>query len=264
MTEQLFLLARQRDLNKPLRALGATVVPTREALVRECRNAIRPSLWVASRAELVSWFAACGDWRGRDQRLLLLERQEARQQAFLQALFRIVVPTTKRSRLPTEQLLEVLAAPNRDEYFIDGSVDEKDGVVVLYRGNLEPVVVRLDWFTPSGDGVRPDPSRLSITDFGQTVKLGDYEASTHAVLYDFDREYRRRAKARIVEQDTSFGGALRRLRLFRQLSQQDFEPEISAKEIARLEKGQVKRPHEKTLKVLAKRLRVKPEEIATY
>jgi hypothetical protein len=238
MTESLFLLTHERELNEHLRSLKAKLVPTRDALQRECQHSVGRALWVAPRPEFVRWFRACPQWRGRDQRLLLLGRHHLPQRAFLHVLFRFIVSEEEASHLlPREELLAVLAAPNRDDLLIGGAVDADDGVAVLYRGNLEPVVVPLDWFKVSGDGTRPDPARFAITDFGQTVKLGDYEASTHAILYDFDKEYRRQAKALRVELDKSFGGALRRLRIMRGLSQGDFEPEISAKEIARLEKG---------------------------
>ena len=208
--------------------------------------------------------SSCPSWRGRDQRLLLLEKWTDRQPVFLHALFRFVVSESEVRLLPRAELLSVLASPNRDELFIGGSVDPEDHVAVLYRGNLEPVVVPLTWFQVSGDGVRPDPSRFTITDFGQTVKLGDYEAATHAILYDFDKKYRRASKARRVEQDKSFGGALRRLRVLRGFKQGDFEPDISAKEIIRLESGRVKKPHIGTLKILAKKLHVRPGEIVSY
>lgn len=266
MTEPLFLLAHERDLNlnEHLRALKATLVPTREALQHRCQHIAKGGVWVAPRATFVSWFTSCPSLKGRDQRLLLLERWHESQHALLHALFRFVVSEREVHLLPREELLTVLAAENRDELLIGGTVDADDRVVVLYRANLEPVVVPLDWFKVSGDGTRPDPRRFDVTDFGQTVKLGEYEAATHAILYDFDKEYRRQAKARSVEQDKSFGGSLRRLRIMRGLAQGDFEPDLSAKEIARLEKGHVKKPHAGTLKILGKRLHVKPDEIASY
>ena len=45
---------------------------------------------------------------------------------------------------------------------------------------------------------------------------------------------------------------------------EDFQPDLSAKTIARIEQGRVKRIHSKTLGVLADKLAVTPEEIATY
>lgn len=264
MSHPTFLLAQQNDLTAPLRALNAGIVRTPGALIETCTRHRRGAVWVAPRAALVGWFRDCAFLAGSDQRLLLLEEPHARQHAVLHALFRAVVARREGLRLlPDHELLEVVAAPNRDELLIGGGVDEEDGVVVLRRGNLLPVIVPLAWFTSSRAGPKPDPSRLSIADFGQTVRLGEYEAATHAILYDFDEEYRRSAKKRALERDKSFGGALRRLRVLRGLSQDGFAG-ISAKEIARIEKGAVKKPHGETLRILAKRLRVKPEEIETY
>ena len=96
--------------------------------------------------------------------------------------------------LPQKELLAVLAAKNRNDLFVGGAVQAK--TIVLYRGNLQSVTVPLAWFAPSGSGVRPNFSRFSIIDFGQTVKLGKYEAATDAILYDHDPIYCRRAKRR--------------------------------------------------------------------
>jgi hypothetical protein len=95
------------------------------------------------------------------------------------------------------------------------------------------------------------------------VQLGDYEAATEAILYDHDAAFRRRYKKNLLDHDASFGGALRRLRIARGLSRADFAP-LSDKEVARIERGEVKRPRGRTLAVLAKRLRVKPDEIASW
>jgi DNA-binding Xre family transcriptional regulator len=54
------------------------------------------------------------------------------------------------------------------------------------------------------------------------------------------------------------------LRKQRGLRREDFEPELSAKTIARIEQGRVKRIHRKTLGVLAERLSVTPKELASY
>lgn len=102
-----------------------------------------------------------------------------------------------------------------------------------------------------------------VRDGGQTIRLGEYEAAVDALLYEVDPGYRKRAKRRELELDDSFGGALRRLRLQRGLKRADF-PEVSAKEIARIERGEVEKPHDRTLRSLAARLGVSPEEIRTY
>jgi DNA-binding Xre family transcriptional regulator len=134
--------------------------------------------------------------------------------------------------------------------------------VVLYRGHLEPLVVPLTWFARP-NRPRPDPKDFEITDIGQTVRLGKLEATSDAILYALDPDARRRTKQRRIEDDTTFGGALRRLRRERGIRRDDFEG-ISEKEIARLERGEVAKPHTDTLEKLASRLGVKAEEIGRY
>jgi hypothetical protein len=142
-------------------------------------------------------------------------------------------------------------------------VDADDQAVVLYRGNFDRVIIPFAWFQPRPKGPRPDFAAFTVTDFGQTVQLGEYEAATDAILYDFDADARRRMKEREIEQDKSFGGALRRLRLSRGLSRSDFEP-LASKTIARIERGEVEEPHGDTLATIAKRLRVRPDKIRSY
>jgi transcriptional regulator with XRE-family HTH domain len=54
-----------------------------------------------------------------------------------------------------------------------------------------------------------------------------------------------------------------RLRKQRRLKRSDFAP-ISAKEIARIERNEVEKPHARTLETIAERLGVRPEEIESY
>jgi hypothetical protein len=198
-----------------------------------------------------------------DQRLLSLEGADGDRHSLLHVLFRFVVSVDEGVRLsPTDELIEVLGSANRADLSIGAALACADDAVILYRGNLEPLVIPLRWFrTP--DGARPDASDLAVTDFGQTVRLGDCEAATDAILYEFDDGYRRRAKRRQLETDRSLGGALRRLRLQKGLRQSDF-PGLTAKEIARIERGEVKKPQQRTLAAIAKRIGVAAKEISTY
>jgi hypothetical protein len=41
---------------------------------------------------------------------------------------------------------------------------------------------------------------IAVTDFGQTVRLGVYEAATDAILCEFDDDYRRRAKNVVAQE----------------------------------------------------------------
>jgi hypothetical protein len=199
-----------------------------------------------------------------DQRLLSLERADDDRRGLTHALFRYVVSVDEGVRLlPTDELAEVLSSADRADLFIGAAVARADAAVILYRGNLEPLVVPLSWFREPAEGPRPDFSDVAVTDFGQTIRLGDYEAATDAILYEFDDDHRRRAKKRQLETDRSLGGALRRLRLQKGIRQSDF-PGVTAKEIARIERGEVKRPHQHTLAAIANRLGVTTDDISTY
>jgi hypothetical protein len=181
----------------------------------------------------------------------------------LHALFRVVIAPDDGVRLlPPDELAEAMADECAEDLFIGGVVDADDKALVLYRGNLDRLVVPLQWFKPRPKA-RPDFVAFSVTDYGQTVRLGEYEAAADAILYEFDAEARRRMKGREIQQDKSFGGALRRLRLQKGLSRADFEP-LNAKTVARIERGEVEEPRGETLAILAKRLRVKPDQIKSY
>ncbi len=54
--------------------------------------------------------------------------------------------------------------------------------MTLWNGDLRAFTVPLEVFTPSGDGTTPDFSDFSLTDYGQTIKFGPYEASAGFIL----------------------------------------------------------------------------------
>jgi hypothetical protein len=223
----------------------------------------RQALWIVPRLSGMSRLTTIRGGRRGDQRLLFLGHLEGVRREVLHANFRFVVALAEGMKLlPIDELTEVLAAPNREDLFIGGALDTTDRALVLYRGNLEPLVVPLSWFS-SASGPRPDPTQFEVTDSGQTIRLGEFEAASDAILYEFDIGARRRSKQKSIREDQSFGGALRRLRKQRGLRREDFDG-ISAKEIARLERGEVSRPHADTLERIAKTLGVRPDEVETY
>ena len=126
------------------------------------------------------------------------------------------------------------------------------------------MTVPFSTFEESGDGTERDFNTFAMIDCGQTVRLGDYEAAVDAILYEYDPEFRRRIAKKRSQEDQSFGASLRRLRKQRGLRREDFQPDVSAKTIARIEQGKVKRVRQKTLNAVANRLSVKPAEIATF
>ena len=165
--------------------------------------------------------------------------------------------------LPKAELVEVITRDDASDRFLGGSVDSKAKALTLLRGNIEVIVAPFSLFPRSGDGTAPDFSRLRLTDFGRTIALGDYEASADAILYELDPAYRRRLKKERRQSERTFGASLLRLRKQRRLKRTDFAP-ISSREIARIERNEVAKPHAKTLDALAKRLGVRPEDIGSF
>ncbi|MGI8553115.1 MAG: helix-turn-helix domain-containing protein [Dehalococcoidia bacterium] len=152
---------------------------------------------------------------------------------------------------------------NRHNLVIGGFVDPQSETLTLYRGDFEKFSVPLSLFKPSGTNAVPDAAAFDVTDCGQTIRLGNYEAATDAILYDVDADFRRAINAKRREEDKTFGACLRRLRKTRGLRQGDFGP-IPAKTIARIERGETQEPHGKTLQLLAEGLGVEPDEIVSY
>jgi hypothetical protein len=196
-------------------------------------------------------------------RLLLFEQVTPERNEYLHTLFRTVVSLESDLHfLDPDELTEVISAENRGDLFVGGAVNPSEEVLVLYRGSFDRLSVPFAWFDRKSD-VEPDFEKFAVIDHGQTIRLGAVEVAADAILYDFDSDYRRRAKKRHLNLDDSWGGALRRLRELRGVPRSGF-PSISAKEVARIERGEVERPRRSTVEAIAKRLGVSPEEIATY
>lgn len=104
---------------------------------------------------------------------------------------------TALSFLPHSKLIEVKLLPDNQRKgmivaaFIDLVLDE----MVVYNGNEKEFVIPLSFFKPSGNGIVPDFNALEIIDYGHTVKLGEYEAASSAILYEVDPEYKSYADA---------------------------------------------------------------------
>jgi DNA-binding XRE family transcriptional regulator len=173
---------------------------------------------------------------------------------------RAIFSPQPKSFLPAEEMAEVLNAQNKRDLFIGG--DRHGRTLTLWRGDGDPLNVSVEAFRVTGN-VSPNFDAFSITDYGQTVKLGDYEASTDSLLYEYDPEYRARLRAIRRQSDLGFGSSLRRLRRQKGLTQDDFAP-VNAKTIARIEQGSAKRPHRKTLTVIEHRLKMPAAEIETF
>lgn len=96
--------------------------------------------------------------------------------------------------LPTEDLKEALAASHKAELFVAGYYDFDRQHLLLFRGNGMSLVVPASVFVPNAKHT-PDFTKFDIIDCGQTVSLGDYEASSRSILRAMDPEYDRKCEA---------------------------------------------------------------------
>ena len=261
-------LVSMRGASLPaLRDGGAGVtyrVSSKRDLAEQYHTASPQSVWVASTTDSLAALVMQSAVQSSDKRLLILDGAPDVALQLYGAYFRYVVAASDALRLPDfGELTMVLSAPNRRDLFIGAVFDAQSSAVLLYRGTLEPLVVPSRWFANRASGAVVDPSDLRVIDHGQTVRLGRFEASSDAILYEFDIAYRRAAKKRALSEDASLGASIRRLRLQRGLSREDF-PGLSAKAIARVERSEIAKPHTKTLTTIASTLGVPVAHLGSY
>lgn len=261
----MILLDKAKKRAQLFRSLHPRVVTSvrgvRDSLARATKN----TLWISYEKDLTEALVAAASGPVRPLgTAVLIHRLSPETIPALTGHFKRFAFAAPEGCLPPDELAEALTAENSADLFIAGSVDPSTQTIALWRGNLDLLTVPFSAFENSADGVAPDFERFSVTDHGQTVRLGDYEAATDAVLYEFDPEYRRRIGKQRQQSERSLGASLRRLRKQRGLRREDFEPQVAAKTIARIEQGKVTRVRPKTLATIARRLRVKPDEIETF
>ena len=242
----------------------ARKLQTARQLVSSFRVAEPRSIWLTSDAKSLKALADERPNVRAEHRVLVFESIADSTRQVLSAYFRYVL-TARDSLflLDSPELIEVLSTDQKQDLFIGGTVDVEEQAVVLYRGNLDPLVVPLAWFAAGKSSPTADPAQFSVEDSGQTIRLGEFEAAADAILYEFDREYRARRRREALESDDSFGASLRRLRLQKGLSREDFAG-VAAKTIARIERNEIQSPHEGTLATIAARLGVAKEELGTF
>lgn len=256
---------RDRREGKRFSVLHPTRLLRHSDIVRAARRASAGDRWIALHANLAaSALKAAVEANQPQGFMLVLGPVKIETAAALSTCFRAVVAATRPGwLLPSEELAEVLEADNKDQLFIAGSVDADSETLTLWRGNGKSLVVPLSGFRPSGEGKKPDFKRFSVADYGHTLRFGEYESSVDAVLYEHDPEFRAMLNKRRKAQERGLGPALRRLRIQRGLRQIDFAP-VPATTIARIERGEVATAPKSTLHMIAKKLVVQPEEIATF
>ena len=263
---QTFLLSRNTHGLAGFDALRPAVLWSHSQRCQCVSYAGKNTLWISAEEELTGDLLQCVSQPARslgDALLLYVPAVES--VPMLDRYFRHTVFGSVENFLPFEELGEVLADDRKADLVIGGIVDHVSKHVILWRGSFEPFPIPFSAFASSGQGVAPNCAELKVIDYGHTIQLGPYEATTESLLYEFDPEYRRRIGKERRESDQSFSAALRRLRKQRGLRREDFAP-LSAKTIARIEQGKElpEHLHARTWEILSQKLGVKAEEIETF
>jgi len=267
-TQQRYILlgSRKGFLKRPLPP-GVSICRNHSEVESEVRRPTKGALWISfsrNSTDILLKNALAFRTQFRGSHLITLTPPRSESIPALQGLFHPVFGLVEGFQwLPHEELVEVIAKEDASSRFIGGCVDLVAKTLTLLRGDMTAVIAPFAIFHQSGDGTAPDFARLRLTDYGRTVSLGEYEASADAILYELDLDYRRHLKEQRRQSERTFGASLMRLRKQCGLRRSDFAP-ISTKEIARLERNEVEKPHAKTLDVLADRLGVPANEIDTY
>jgi hypothetical protein len=93
--------------------------------------------------------------------------------------------------LPPDALREIFELPvfEKHRLIVGGYPDFDSQQLVLFRGDGSNVIAPFSMFQPRA-GCSPNFEDFEIIDFGNTIKLGEYEASVQAILIDLDPEYK--------------------------------------------------------------------------
>lgn len=262
--DDLFVLAENHAL-KPLFAASPVVVRRLSEIEDAVFRSTKSSIWIAGEPfKLLRSVVHHASSRARHLGIVIaVDPVPPALTPALHATFDRALGGTAGFRvLPMEELAEVLSAPNAGELVLGGVADAGSRTITLVRGNGEVNVLPFEIFRPGR--VRPDFDDFEVADHGSSIRLGQYEAAVGAILYEVDADFRRELKRRRRrDAEKTFGAALRRLRLLRGLRQDEFGA-LNAKTISRIERGEVARPHQGTLQILARRLGVRPTEIEDY
>jgi hypothetical protein len=239
-------------------------VSSRKALVSALNHPTHHQVWVLRSqqtiVDLIRAMAAAKP-KVRRARLITYARPQGSAVQVIESAFgRTLLGVSKM--VGFDDLTEVLRTTHPEDYAVAAEWDGMANTIAVWRGDLSVLVVPVSAFPPRA-GIAPDPSRLSILDSGQTLRMGVYEVSMDGLLYERDPAYRRRARKRMIREEKSLGASIRRLRLLRGVRRSDF-PGLDAKTLARIERGDVGRPQRATLEVIAKRLRVTVESLEEY
>ena len=169
MSSTTFLLGPRRA-SKAFDSLRPKRLSTTADIRKAIPQAKQGDLWIALAATFVEDILRSIKWPGVRRSLgdiIVLDRIRCSTEAPLSHIFQHVVSSCDQVFLPWEELAEVLSAPNREDYFIAGTMDQESETLTLWRGDFSLLVVPFSAFPTTTDGVTPDFDRFSLCDCGQ-------------------------------------------------------------------------------------------------
>lgn len=174
----------------------------------------------------------------------------------------VIVISENHVLIPTNELVEVLKTSHPEDYCIAINVNSDAKLVTFIRGDMDTITLPFKTIKEWSKKEKVKFDEPLIDDYGQTVYLGDFDMAFDAILYEYDKNYRKRLLKKRREEDKSFGACFRRLRLQKGMSQEDFQEVISARQLGRIEsEGETK---EVTKEKLSQVVGVPIDEILTY
>jgi hypothetical protein len=89
----------------------------------------------------------------------------------------------KHARALDNAMIEVaVTAEQRRQMVILAVLDDDRRSLTLITGNYSKIVVKLSWFKPTMQGLKPDFGAFSLIDNGHTLKFGEYVASSRYTI----------------------------------------------------------------------------------
>jgi hypothetical protein len=165
--------------------------------------------------------------------------------------------------LRKDQLISILSKPINIRRDLAIGIQVLKGIkkIRILRGDMEPIYISMENFTPNSLGLMPDFNEVEIMEFGHFIRFGEYEASLSGILYECDRDFRLKRKKERLQEETSFGACLRRYRIQKKINQTDFK-KTSEKTIRRIEDGE--KVKQLTKSKILKELEISEKELLSY
>lgn len=94
--------------------------------------------------------------------------------------------------MPPHELFFCMCEGALNFCFTGGFTDRDSETLFLLRGDKKVFAVPFAFFEPSGTPPNltiPDFDQLGIIDFGQAIRLGEYEASYTSIMHVYDPDY---------------------------------------------------------------------------